>query len=63
MARKMKIPVEKQIQGIKKALDNPRTPPHLKAGLRKRLEQLEKETGKSGHQFSFPLPEIIRKVL
>jgi hypothetical protein len=33
---------EKQIKGIKKALANPKTPKQLRAGLQKRLSNLEK---------------------
>ncbi len=41
--RKMKIPIAKQIQGIKKALANPKTPKNFRKGLTKRLKNL---TGK-----------------
>jgi hypothetical protein len=40
--RKMRIPVEAQIRGVKKALASPRTPSQFKEGLQKRLAQLEK---------------------
>ncbi len=37
---RMSIPIESQIRGIKKALENPKTPAQLKAGLKKRLKTL-----------------------
>jgi hypothetical protein len=40
MARKMNIPIEAQIRGLKKALKNPKTPKAFLAGMRKRLEKL-----------------------
>lgn len=41
MTRKMKIPVEAQIRGIKKALANPKLPKQFRAGMEKRLKNLE----------------------
>lgn len=41
--RKMRIPVDAQIRGIKKALANKKTPPQFKAGMRKRLERLQRQ--------------------
>lgn len=41
MTRKLKIPVEAQIRGIKKALANSRTPKAFRASLEKRLRALE----------------------
>ncbi len=41
--RKIHIPVESQIRGIKKALKNSKTPPQFKKALKKRLEKLEKK--------------------
>ena len=40
MARKMNIPKEAQIRGIRKALKNPKTPKAFLAGMKKRLEKL-----------------------
>lgn len=42
MPRIYRIPVASQIKGVKKAIANPKTPPQLKAGLRVRLKNLQK---------------------
>lgn len=73
MPHKLNIPLEKQVEGTRKAIANPKTPKHLIPHLRKRLAQLEAETEKPGHQMSlgiperselrFPLPEPAKRIL
>ena len=46
MARR-KLTTQEQIKGVRAALRSPRTPPQLKKGLQRRLEQLEKELTRS----------------
>lgn len=46
MARR-KLTLVEQLKGVRAALSSPRTPPQLKAGLRRRAEVLRKEIGRS----------------
>lgn len=46
MARR-KLSVEEQLVGVKAALKSPRTPPQLRAGLKRRKEALERTLGKA----------------
>ena len=46
MARR-KLSNEEQLVGVNAALRSPRTPPQLKAGLKRRKEVLEKAVGRS----------------
>lgn len=41
MSRKLRIPVEAQIRGLKKALANRKTPKAFRAGMQKRLRKLQ----------------------
>jgi len=41
--KRRKMSLEVQLKGVRKAIQSPRTPPHLKKSLRRRVDVLEKK--------------------